>query len=233
MNTTSKENSLRGITRHLAQNQQETTKANPNTHTTHTHTDLNPVPVLNCDESCNMPGMSWSLGKRLRMLMTPLTLFPSVFLHTCKRRVHIPGYSKTRSCIQSYEGCLKCKALTPREKIRIHLCCHWQRKPEYHLHKKVFQFGFWKQTKKTTKNKGAIGQVFFLAQGCLTSGQERRKCIMCGKKIYINIKLLTNNACAPHSRSLRKADFGNRGGRDKRRVAPTPSYFQTSMKSPQ
>lgn len=38
---------------------------------------------------------------------------------------------------------------------------------------------------------------------------------------------------APHSCSLRKADLGNRCGRDKGRVALTPSYLQMSMKSPQ
>lgn len=46
------------------------------------------------------------------MPMTPLTLLPSVFLH--KRTGRISGYSKTRSCSQRDDGCLKSKALTPK-----------------------------------------------------------------------------------------------------------------------
>lgn len=116
------------------------------------------------------------------MLTTPLSLFPLLFLHTCKKRVHISGYSKSTSFIQRFDGCLKGKTLTPREKIRIHLCCHWQRKPDYHTHtpeRVFFQFGLilkfglvWFKNKK-----GEMGH--FLAQDCLKSGQEGRKCILC------------------------------------------------------
>lgn len=52
MNTTSKDNK-KGQWPTSGTHHQETIQAN-----THTHTDLKPVPVLNCDEIGNMPGMS-------------------------------------------------------------------------------------------------------------------------------------------------------------------------------